>query len=181
MTENNEPMLTPLQRAYLEANPEATLASDAPENFEEAQALSGVGGWLLFLIISLIFFGPLLTIALNYSELSITDENNASPLSSEEWQYFVWLSWAMVAAYCIVSAAAGLLLLKRHKPSTIPIVIAVIWIIGPILAFAGVAVEGGLLGGEGRSLILAIIWTAYLLRSKRVKNTYADSPVEVFR
>jgi hypothetical protein len=69
LADDNEPLLTPLQRKYLARNPEVSLV-DRSADVSGAPA-SGVGGWLLFLTISLLAFGPLLNAVRLADELEI--------------------------------------------------------------------------------------------------------------
>lgn len=171
MKESDEVFLTERQKAFLDANPEGSLSSDASER-RETPELKGVGGALLFLVVALTILGPLINALMTFSELQLAKEAIPAGGSREEWFVTQLVTWGLFAVYSAVSVTAGLLLLKRHKRSTILIVIGLIWLIGPILAFGVAFIVGDIVGGEGRSIVFSVVWTAYLLRSKRVKNTY---------
>lgn len=182
MTDKDEPLLTPLQRAYLEANPEASLTESAKvEATDQPRKLVGVEGWLYFFGISLFALGPLLTVAITASELSNLKALYPEAVGSSQWNSAVAAGWTATGIYCAISVFTGWRIFKRIMPSTIPIVVACIWLMGPGLGIislmvaqdsggANIAADAG--AGLGRPLVYCVIWTIYLLRSKRVKNTY---------
>lgn len=169
MTENSEPLLTPLQREYLARNPEASVV-EQPAGLA-AGHISGVGGWLGLLTASLLVIGPVLNAVRTQSELEISQ---ASQTQTHLSQVNMIAVWAYFSLYATLSIFAGYRLAKHFKPSTIPIVIVCIWL--PIIidiALAFFSREGDV--SVVRSVLWASIWTAYLLRSKRVRNTYYPS------
>lgn len=183
MSEDNEPLLTPLQRAYLEANPEATLTKSAgAEATDQPRELAGVEGWLYFFGISLFALGPLITVVMAAAELSKLEDIYPRSVGSSQWNSTIVAVWTATAIYCAISIFAGWRIFMRRVPATIPIVIACIWLMGPGLAVVVMMVAQDISGGGvtatdvgsyfGRPLVYCTIWTAYLLRSERVKNTY---------
>jgi hypothetical protein len=170
VSEIDRTLVTPRQKAFLDANPEVALSSEAPE-LEGRSEPSGIGGWLQFLIIALIFLGPLLNAVMTYVELQ-SAKDMEPPLSSDGFMLLQLISWSIFAAYCAISIGTGLLLQKRRKRSTIYIVVGLIWLLGPILNIGAAAIADAFDGSEGRSIVFSVVWTAYLLRSKRIKNTY---------
>ena len=172
--------LTPREKAFLDANPDAEMGPTYSE-------LKGIGGWLGFLSASLVFLGPLVsifsTLAQHSSAKALNPEISASPL----WYKAQVIDWTSTLAYCVISVIAGILLIERWKSSTVPIVIACIWLAGPGLATLSLLVLDALVPGGanasdvglslGRPLIYSVIWTMYLLLSRRVKNTYRGDNV----
>lgn len=84
-----------------------------------------------------------------------------------------------------VSFSAGYRLWKIHFPEAVRFAILALWLAGPqgnvlyvILAITIFGSKAGgdaiaqMVGGTISSFIVAGIWTAYLMRSFRVKNTY---------
>lgn len=183
MSEDNKPLLTPLQRAYLERNPEASLIeTEKPDGTDRKPEPIGVQGWLSFFGVSLIALGPLITIATTAAEFASLGSQYPSAVGSSQWNTAVAAGWSATVIYCAISIFAGWRIFNRLVPTTIPIVIACIWLMGPVLAIVSLIVVQDVSGGDvtnadagsalGRPLVYCTIWTIYLLRSKRVKNTY---------
>ena len=142
--------------------------------------IRGIGGWLLFFVIVLMLVGPAL------AGLSIMAELQAAAVEEPEWATTIdyedtvigaWVVWGITT---LLAEIAGLLLIFRRRPSSVWATISILWIIGPILNAlvlldsysVGESITAELWVGMVRSLIPAGIWTAYLLLSDRVANTY---------
>ena len=142
--------------------------------------LRGIGGWLLFFVIVLMLVGPAL------AGISIMAELEAAVVEEPEWATTLdyedavmgaWFVWGFTTLLAVI---AGLLLIFRRKPSSVWVTISTLWVIGPILNslvlfdsyLVGESITAELWVGMLRSLIPAGIWTAYLLLSDRVANTY---------
>lgn len=193
MDEGDGQLLTPRERAVLERNPTAKLVADPTGSAQKHASshkpeLYGVGGWLAFLAISLSVLGPLVSIAATGSEIARMESQFPQQVGSSEWTMAVGVAWAITLAYCAISIFAGYRLFKHHVPSTVPIVIGCIWVAGPVLGIIAVLFAGSDQTASAeviKSIISCSIWTAYLLRSRRVKNTYIsrqpdDALVETF-
>lgn len=152
--------------------------SESSEN-----TIAGVDGWLAFLVAGLIVLGPLLGVSRLYSEFVAAEQSNPQLLQSALYSSYKTSSWAIFAITTMISISAGYALSSRHRPSTVTFAIACLWVIGPVGDFAYIIASalifgaipslspemvGSIVGSAARSAI----WTAYLLRSKRVKNTY---------
>ena len=174
MSDEGEQLLTPRERQALALNPSAAIVQ--PQIDPAARPdLVGVGGWLGFLAISLTFLGPLFTLGSTASELSMLAREFPNAVGSSEMQTAITASWAIATSYCVISIFAGYRLFKHHVPSTVPIVICCLWVAGPLLGLVVLAMSDGdsqVSVDVVRSIIGVGIWTAYLLRSKRVTNTY---------
>ena len=147
--------------------------------------LRGVGGWLAFLIVILALFNP---VQLLFAVGSV--------LSDTSLQAAYGAAWPTIQAAEIVIACLALLLTwflawrlnSVHTWQTIRIVVPGLWILafGVLLAeFVAVSVIGNIpftmLMNQGlaefiRPAAFCIVWTAYLLRSVRVANTYERYP-----
>jgi hypothetical protein len=151
---------------------------------ESAQAkapLDEIGGWLWFLIASLIALGPILTVVTTALELSNAETLYPTITGSSLWQTAQIIAWCSVAVYCLISIYAGVRLLRKHVPSSVAIAILCLWLAGPLLSLAGLYALAEA-GGEpnaadvgaavGRPLVWATLWTLYLIFSKRVRQTY---------
>ena len=150
--------------------------------------LRGGGGWLALLVIILAVFTPL-RVAIDMFAI-YSDPTIAAAFGS---------AWPAAQAFELTLAAvnvAGALYMawrlnSVHEPKTVRIVIAGLWLLAVGLAVVeilAVSVLSGvsfgvILAGTGadlvRGVVFATIWTAYLLRSRRVANTYAAPDEEV--
>lgn len=175
-----EELLTSRQKLFLDENPDATLAT-VPE---DGDPLAGVSGWLGFLVVALIVLGPLATVVLTAGQLSDTKTLYPEVEGTSLWREAQIVTWISVAAFCLISVYAGLRLWKKLVWSSVWIAIACLWIAGPLLSIASlIALDE--MGGEpnaadfgaavGRPFVWALIWTVYLLVSKRVRRTYQKS------
>jgi len=177
--------LTPRERAALEANPEASLASEPQSDHEILKGDSSrVDGILGFLIVVLVALVPILAVVLTYLQHAAILNDNPYLTGTAQWRVAEILDWAMAVVRSGLSVAAGLLLSKRFRQSTPRIVVGIIWLLS-----VGIAVLTNLLAsallpssipsqGLGSALALptafAAIWTAYLMTSKEVKSVYCD-------
>lgn len=155
-------------------------------------APKGVGGWLIFLIIVLSVLNPLANIGMLAAELRRVEQETPYLLQIPVFIHYKWFSWALVLICSAIGIAAGYMLWKKHVWKSVRQAIVAIWIMGPLatvfvalyiyMNFGSMAAEAGgeIIGSLIRSLLFAGIWTTYLLRSKRVRNTYvreAASPL----
>ena len=132
-----------------------------------------IGGWLLLLIEWLGVIDPIWTVALNgwyVSKVSGIPFGPAlfGPGSWDYWSYFALREGLRI------SAAFALLFVRR--PAAVWYTLLVLWIAGPVMTAtaAGWSALGTefILGALTRSGPVAILWSGYLLASKRVKATY---------
>jgi uncharacterized membrane-anchored protein YitT (DUF2179 family) len=142
------------------------------------EVLKGVGGWLAILVVGLIFVVPI-------RELIGLVGLFGSVSSLPGWQLFKIWTLAMSLTVGGISIGAGVALLTRHQPSTVTFAMVALWVVGPGGIISLLLVMGTTLGraivdravpemiGTVISVcITSVVWTAYLLRSRRVKNTY---------
>ncbi len=160
---------------------EAPTESVAPGSVPEKKELSGVGGWLAWLVFVLLIGGPIASIVAVVNEHDIT---KTPGLDSS----VATLSWAIDAVVLIGLAAWSLycgILLLRLKPNAPKITKA--YLIG-LFSYAALGVTLTIITGTKsgpdsgdassaivpflRTLVGAIVWYSYLATSKRVKNTY---------
>lgn len=143
-------------------------------------ALRGIGGWLLFFLIVIMVIGPAMSALSLNAELdavAAADPEWAASLEYEDTVYGAWFVWGAAA---LVAWLSGLLMFFRKKSSTVWFTIIVLWLIGPALnalimldlASVGEQITAELWVGFARSFVPAAIWTAYLMMSERVANTY---------
>jgi hypothetical protein len=182
MTDQDEPLLTPREKLFLEQNPGAELVRPPDSTIttrKQEVALSGIGGWLQFLIIALAALGPLLAIVTTFGELGDTEQLHPELIGNDIWIKAKTIAWLTIAASCGLSIAAGYLLQTRRQRSTIPLAIVLMWLAWPIVSTVGFVMLSNIVGGDasaagqlGQPFVFCTIWTIYLLRSTRAKNTY---------
>lgn len=144
--------------------------------------LRGVNGWLKFLVIALCVLGPLGTIAQTIGSIRKQERSYPALLALPAWGNAKTAMWAVTIIYCIAIFAAGQRLRHDFRRSTPRYVIATLWLAGPVLAAVGLIVIGRITGVSVaqlepagtlvRPVLVAAIWSAYLTRSERVRNTY---------
>lgn len=143
----------------------------------------GVEGWLLFLVISLCFLGPLGTYLRTTGELSLLEEQYPTLVSSSFWLYYKSsLMWG-ISISIILRISAGFMLWKNFTPASVRYAIFILWSFRVITVIAIIIIRTSqniglsfdyhdefafILGGW----LLALFWTIYLLKSHRVRNTY---------
>jgi hypothetical protein len=142
----------------------------------------GVGGWLAFLVLVLAAFRPLAVLIATY--VNLYGDPNVALAYGAVWptiELFEWLLNAVMIGACWYLAWR---LNYRPVRRTVPIVIAGLWLVSVVyqlIDLAGISMISGapfglLIGFVVWPLVQGVIfsalWTAYLLRSKRVANTY---------
>lgn len=147
--------------------------------------ISGVGGWLGFLVIALMILGPLLGFSTLTEVFRGAVDQFPQLAFSMQWQKYEQASWLIYVASAAISFSAGYRLWKNHSPESVKFAILAIWLAGPLgnvlYMVAAIIISGSnaggntianMIGGTISTVIAAGIWTAYLMRSERVKNTY---------
>lgn len=147
--------------------------------------LKGIGGWLLLLIIALTILSPGMNIA-ELAKVSAAELEHPELKSSELWNATQSAIVAGLALETVLKFAAGLMLWRHHRPISPKAAIAALWgapVLATLVILALVPTEssgdisGGIITGVITSWIGALLWTLYLLKSKRVKITYLQNPV----
>lgn len=152
----------------------------------------GVGGWLLFLIFSLMFLGPLASIIEVWANFVTAEEQSPALKSLAVWGRFQTATWVSTVVICCLFFYAGYGLLRRRHYSVVRRTMIILWLLGPVaslhmfvivplLSFGKIAAAPGSTGlaaveGVFADSIIAAIWTLYLSRSRRVKATYGEAP-----
>lgn len=146
------------------------------------QAPVGIGGWLSFFITVIIVVKPLLSAAHFSGEFQKIEEALPGIAEVESYAAFTSYAWYVIGAAALLCAAAGVLLCLRHRWDSVKFTVWVLWLTGPGLLFAlGLYIaEGESWGAKlfwnpvdfASSCVFPAIWSAYLLLSKRVRNTY---------
>lgn len=149
---------------------------------------AGVGGWLLLLILGLVFLGPLLGAGRINSDFMEVESQFPNVKAVDSWATLKLATWLLFIPVAGLSVYAGYGLLKRRDRSVVRRAQIFLWIIGPLqtlvvggllpIAILGEVTAdpqfiGSFIGSFVASVIGASLWTAYLFRSERVKATYA--------
>lgn len=155
--------------------------------------MRGVKGWLMTFVVIIALVSPGWAAVTVYRELYTGQAAYLPdvPMIAQIKTFF----WATVAIRAALGWFVAWRLIVVHNWLSVQIAIACIWLIsvgGAICEYAGLTYITGLtfsdvmaeVGPRGiiQPLGFAIIWTAYLLKSERVKNTYrgGEDEAEVF-
>lgn len=164
-------------KSSAEKNPPIGLAEDG---------LAGVGGWLLYLILGLMFLGPLMGAGRINTDIISAESKYPALLTVTVWAKFKTATWISFMLICCVSFYAGYGLLKVRHYLAVNRAKTILWFIGPIanlhmgvllplFIFGKVESDPQVVGAVVTSAIAAAIWTAYLSKSRRVKATYGEA------
>jgi len=161
-------------------------ANKYPPVAPEQSAVSGVGGWLLLLIIFLMFLGPLLGAGGILSDLHIMEDQYLDIKSAAGWGTLKSIIWGIFLLRCCLSFYAGLGLVRGRNILVVKRAKIILWIIGPVYGVVAWLLfsiwiigkaelsDPKFIGSMIGSIIAAAIWTIYLSKSKRVKATYGS-------
>lgn len=142
--------------------------------------ISGMRGWLLLFFLTLAAFQPLFLIF----RILVSLGEGADLFSQSGWPLYVTALRILTATIVAASWLLAVRLWFFRNWRTIRIVIAGIWAINlgaglfdlmATIAILGVEpghALGSSLSGLVRGTLYCTVWTAYLLRSRRVANTY---------
>lgn len=141
----------------------------------------GIGGWLLFFILTRIVLGPpwnALRMTHRWNEIK---EQVPDFAATYEFSLLQSISWSTFAVGTAISVTSGLLLWRWKSRRSVTIAIYALWMAGPALAIVSYVIallvtdthpELSDLAIFALPLASAVFWTAYLVKSKRVRNTY---------
>lgn len=145
---------------------------------------SGVGGWLMLLILGLMVFGPLLGAGKIGGGFMGAEQQTPELKTWTQYNTYKSATWVVFLAFAALSFYGGLGLASGTEWSVVRRAKIILWIIGPVsllvmsvllpIVFIGTeAVDSArFIGSLIGSAIGVGIWTAYLNKSKRVRNTY---------
>lgn len=154
--------------------------SSQKKSREEA---AGMGGWLAFLVFRNMILVPGFGIGRVSSGLSEMAATYPDLLHLEQWSRYKSGMWFITLAASLIYVVAGYRLWKGTTWDVVSFAIKVEWagFIGSSLgaawiinyAFgASVFSDPSFVGSAIASMFIAAFWTAYLLKSVRVRNTY---------
>ncbi len=145
---------------------------------------AGIGGWLALLIVWMVVLRPVAGVYM-LSMMQANSLANPAILANSTWLINTSTFWIIFLIVAALSIYAGLRLWRDRSPAAVRTAIVILWIYSPIAA-ADLLIARAFL--EGRvpwpnaaltiaiNLVIAAVWTAYLMRSRRVRNTYFHQP-----
>ncbi len=153
---------------------------------EREQGPSGIGGWLLVYLLTVAIFRPAIALARVY--LVVEANPRAATAFGQAYQQIRVGEWTIVGVdvaicffvawrlVCVRSWASVRIAIAGMWASVVVVLLAEPMMVSlatgaPMSRFFSVSLAG-LLRGVG----YAAFWTTYLLRSRRVENTYPFSP-----
>ena len=153
---------------------------------------AGIGGWLALLIVGLIGLRPLLGAGLIIADHTAAERETPVVVGVPAWSNFKAATWSGFFATAAISIYAGWGLLKGRNRSVVRRAIGALWLAGPVGqvlvmivvplltlgAFENSDINRFIRASEWpliRSTIVASVWTAYLMKSGRVRSTYGES------
>ena len=129
--------------------------------------LRGIGGWLFFFLLTFAVFTPLRATV----EALVEIRGSADP-------DVVTATWILLGAYLVFTWAVTAWFVLVRKPSSVWLVIVVMWV--EALGGAALLILDGAADFAAMGAVTAFVypgvWTAYLLKSQRVANTYRRGP-----
>lgn len=154
-------------------------------------ALVGVHGWLWWLAWGMGAIGPLLAVLQTIGQLASQERQYPGVVANPLWLMFKAIIWFDIALIQGLGMIGGFMLMNRFRRSTPYIVIALMWarsvlppfIVGPVAqsqlpTTMTSGLTEGLLEDATTYGVFALIWSFYLLLSRRVKNTYRGAAAE---
>ncbi len=144
----------------------------------------GVGGWLALLVAGMLVLGPLLGVGRTYGEFASAEREYPALAQVAEWSSFKTAEWVALLIFCAISIYGGLGLATKRTPDAVSRAKLVLWFNYPIsIVVTAMIIPATMIPDSGKEAAMAIpsllaallavaIWTAYLNRSKRVRNTY---------
>ncbi len=146
----------------------------------------GVRGWLALLVIGMMILGPLMGAGRINSDIMMAEHQYPEITSLSQWKTYKTVTWWGYLIVVAISFYGGFGLVRGREWSVVTRAKQILWITGPVasivmavliplFAFGKMDVGPEFIGVFIGSLISAGIWTAYLSKSKRVRNTYGSS------
>jgi len=178
------------QASAAHAFPSAPAASPETEKITaDVLKLTGVGGWLRFLVVVLMVIGPVFTVgsfSRAYSEITpLVDAYPAFGTLREMLSWFTVLTilWSVYVGYRLAKGFPNAPTVAKWYFILIPVVFIVqtflMLNISDLPEASVDAMANGLAPEFLKALISSIIWYLYLIRSKRVRYTYPDPKTHV--
>lgn len=150
---------------------------------------AGVGGWLLLLVVGLMFLGPVIGAGRINEDIMFVESQYPNLLNIQKWSTFKSATWWSFLVVCCLSFYAGIGLAKGRDISAVKRAKILLWIIGPaasivtgvfmpLVIFGKFVSDMKFLGTLITSIVVSAIWTTYLSKSRRVKATYTPAQAQ---
>ena len=143
----------------------------------DTQQLRGIGGWLLFFLLTFAVFAPIR----GGVEAFIEPETPAADPDT------AMATWIGLGAYLVFTWAITAWFVFTRRWSSVLTMIAVLWLetlfniasLAFLPGLDGAPAVGALIGFQAvTAFVYPSVWTAYLLKSVRVANTYPRDPAD---
>lgn len=144
--------------------------------------LRGVGGWLGFFVVVIAIFSPLRILITTYTSLHADPE--VALAYGSLWDRLVFVEWIISGSAVLLCWFIAWRLVAHHVWTSVRIAIAGIWMVavgyravefGLVSLLTGIPIDALMALSVFeliQPLFFGLLWTAYLLRSERVANTY---------
>jgi hypothetical protein len=150
-------------------------------------ALTGVGGWLLLLVIVMMISSPGFSVIRVLGALGGSELSYPALVTLSAWKTYKTITCISLFGFVALSFWGGLGLLRGRDWSVVNRAKIILWINGPIAALVMLLIIPNIILSEPidtqaitgflSSVVSAYVWTAYLTKSKRVQNTYCGSVI----
>jgi hypothetical protein len=149
----------------------------------------GIGGWLLFFVLTMVVFGPAIYIVLFFTSYGHTMEGFArsshpyanylfyaveqlADIAVRGYGIFAGIQLWKIRPTALMHAKRFLLLVALYHLADFAVAVNFRWILDPP-GTLGRYLPQALLR-QSRNLVYPVVWYAYLLNSKRVHNTFCS-------
>ena len=157
----------------------------APVTLKPALAAAERPGWANLLIFGMCVGGPFRSFSSTSTEFRTAEVQNPVLIGNPDWTNYKVAAWVLVGFCMALIFSGGLALLKSRRSKVVPYAITALWISGPLSTFLMILIgkacftgasmselAEGSAGAFGLSALYAGVWTAYLLRSQKVREYY---------
>ncbi|MFO1517400.1 MAG: DUF2569 family protein [Lysobacterales bacterium] len=159
---------------------------------KDMNELRGVSGWLAFFVVALCALGPMFEFNRNFMDYQQIESSNPELLSTAAWVSYKQYAWAVFSSTVLLRWAAGFALTNRFVWSSVKFTIAVGLSVPVISSVGRYLAMSATFGPEAaaratetlsvqciQGLFVMGVWSLYLLKSRRVRNTYPVAPTVV--
>ena len=147
---------------------------------------TGLGGWLMLLVMGMIVLGPLMGAGRLHSDFVTAELQYPNVSTMDVWKTFKSAVWWTFLVSAAISFYGGFNLANGRDFKVVRQAKIILWLTGPVASIVMAVLipfiifgkaepsDPKFVGGLMASLVAASIWTAYLSKSKRVRNTYGN-------